>query len=108
MAKRNDKSKQKSLAKERIIRLFEVADDFFKKSPPLPNNCIQHARKISMKYRIRIPKPYNRKFCRKCYNLLVPGVNMTARIYRGKIIITCKTCGNIRRYPLSEKKLNEK
>ncbi|MBN2733943.1 MAG: ribonuclease P [Methanomicrobiaceae archaeon] len=104
MAKRNDKSKQKALAKERIICLFETADEFLKTHPSFSINCIKHAKKISMRYRIRIPKPYNRKYCRKCSSYLIPGYNMKIRVHRGKVIATCKACGNIRRYPISERK----
>ncbi|MDD3407416.1 MAG: ribonuclease P [Methanomicrobium sp.] len=107
MAKKNDKSKQKALAKERIICLFDVAGRFFKTDSSLSQNCIMHARIISMRYRIRIPKPYNKRYCRKCYSLLVPGTNVRTRIQRGKVIVTCKTCGNIRRYPITEKKTDD-
>jgi len=103
MAKRNDKSKHKALAKERIIRLFEIADSFLKKYPSFSTNCIKHAKKISMRYRIRIPKPYNRRYCRKCCSYLIPGYNMKTRVHRRKVIVTCEVCGNIRRYPISEK-----
>ncbi|MBP2132856.1 ribonuclease P protein subunit RPR2 [Methanomicrobium sp. W14] len=104
MAKKNDKSGQRILARERIVCLFESAFEFYEDNPLLSKKCILHARKISMRYRVKIPKPYNRRYCRKCFSCFIPGVNMTTRINRGKVVVTCKSCGNIRRYPVKEKK----
>ncbi|MBP5475979.1 MAG: hypothetical protein J6X83_07040, partial [Methanomicrobium sp.] len=68
MARRNDRAKQRSLAEERINRLFELA---IRHAGTEGNSvtgaadatfcatCVKHARTLAMKYRIRIKKPYN-------------------------------------------------
>ena len=104
MAKRNDRSKQRSLAQERINRLFELAREHSGEDGSFSATCIKHARVLAMKYRIRIKKPYSRYFCRKCNSYLIPGRNAKTRIYRNRVIVTCETCGAIRRYPLPERK----
>ncbi len=110
MARRNDRSKQRSLAEERINRLFELAMEHAGTEGTdgaFCTTCVKHARTLAMKYRIRIKKPYNRYFCRKCNSFFMPGRNVKTRIYRNKVIVTCENCGAIRRYPLPERKNNE-
>ena len=119
MARRNDRVKQRSLAEERINRLFELAIEHAGNAGAEGNGatdgadgtfcatCVKHARTLAMKYRIRIKKPYNRYFCRKCNSFFMPGRNVKTRIYRNKVIVTCKNCGATRRYPLPERKNNE-
>ncbi|WOF15768.1 ribonuclease P [Methanoplanus sp. FWC-SCC4] len=104
MARKKDKTQQREIARERIARLFYMAKIFYKDNPSLSDNCVKHARVISMKHRIRIPKPYNRQYCRNCYRFLVPGDNLKVRIHRKKVIMTCSKCGYMRRYPILEKK----
>ncbi|MBQ3719340.1 MAG: hypothetical protein II893_08150 [Methanomicrobium sp.] len=122
MARRNDRSKQRSLAEERINRLFELAMEHAGTENAggkdaeygtdvtdgtFGTTCVKHARTLAMKYRIRIKKPYNRYFCRKCNSFFMPGRNVKTRIYRNKVIVTCENCGAIRRYPLPERKNND-
>ncbi len=104
MAKRNDRSRQRSLAEDRVKRLFELAEEHAGTDYSFSVTCIKHARVLAMKYRIRIPKPYKRYFCRKCNSFFLPGQNVKTRIYRNKVIVTCENCGAIRRYPLLERK----
>jgi len=42
-------------------------------------------------------------YCKKCKNILFPGVNMIVRVRRSRekhIIIRCKICGGVKRIPL--------
>ncbi len=92
---------QQDLGLERIKILFDRADFEFKKHPEHSHRYVQLARKIAMRYNIRMPKSLKRKFCKKCYSYLVPGVNCRVRINKAKqaLTITCLECGNIMRYP---------
>lgn len=101
MLKRRSKKWQHELGLERIKILFDRADFEFKKHPERSHRYIQLARKIAMRYNIRMPKYLKRKFCKKCYRYLVPGVNCRVRTNKAKqvVAITCLKCGNVTRYP---------
>ncbi|MCD6591223.1 MAG: ribonuclease P [Candidatus Aenigmarchaeota archaeon] len=108
--RRKKPAKWLRIAKERIKILFTIAENEFDKHPERSKRYIQLAKKIAMRYNIRIPKPLKRKFCKKCFSLLKPG--KTARIRTSKdkqsVIITCLMCGHVKRYPyIREKKENK-
>lgn len=92
---------QKLIAKERIKILFKLADRVFKKHPERSNRYVELARKIGMRYNIRLPKEYKRKFCKRCYKYIVPGINCMVRTNskQRSVIIKCLECGNIMRLP---------
>lgn len=98
---KRQKSKQQELGLERIKILFDRAGFEFKKHPERSHRYIQLARKIAMRYNIRMPKCLKRKFCKKCYRYLVPGVNCMVRINKTKKVstVTCLECRNVMRYP---------
>jgi|TARA_Y100000310_G_scaffold281258_1_gene301608 ribonuclease P protein subunit RPR2 len=87
----------KKVAKERILELFKQAKLKFKGNKSLANRYVGLARKIAMKYRLSIPKDLRRKFCKKCYKYLVPGVNCRIRIQKGKRVLLCMECKYISR-----------
>ena len=66
----------------------------------LANRYVQIARKISMKYLVKIPKEHKRKFCKHCYSYLLPGLNSRVRTNNSKIVVYCKNCNKYTRIPL--------
>lgn len=92
-----DKKQEKIIAKERINELFNKADEIF--PDKLANRYVSLARKIAMKFNVRLTK-YKRKFCKHCYNYLRSGVNSKTRIHKSKIIIYCENCKKYTRIPL--------
>ncbi|MFH1978226.1 MAG: ribonuclease P protein component 4 [Candidatus Aenigmatarchaeota archaeon] len=91
----------KPISKERIIKLFELAEKEYGKSPKRADRYVALARKIAMRYNIRIQPIYKKRFCKKCYSYLVSGDNCTIRTnsVQKAVIITCKKCGFISRHP---------
>jgi len=87
---------QKKIAKERIEKLFSMAE-----GSPRADRYVEMARKIAMRYNIRIPPRLKRKFCSKCYKFLTPN-NSTVRTSRKEkaVIVKCLNCGAVMRYPL--------
>ena len=53
--RKKQKDWAKDMAYQRIIRLFELARTEFKKHPGHSNRYVQLARKIGMRYRVRMP-----------------------------------------------------
>jgi len=86
------------LAHERISTLFEHAAEIFNEYPEISRRNITSARKIAMKYRLRLTKEQKMSFCKSCNTYLKKGVNSTVRLQHGKIVLTCKECGFIRRF----------
>ncbi len=94
------------IAKERIEILFDMAEkQALKGRQDRANRYVQLARKIGMRYNVRIPREYRMRYCRKCDSFLLPGENAKYRLNNGKISVTCLNCGHIYRHPhLREKK----
>lgn len=96
------KDKQKEIAKERVMTLFEQAETMFPKRKDLANRYVGLARKISMKVRMRIPSELKRRFCKHCYKYLKPGINARIRTRAGKVIISCLECNKFMRIPVKK------
>lgn len=108
LVRKQKKQKQAQIAKERIERLFQLADKSFNKNPELSNRYVQLARKISMRTNTRLPKKLKRKFCKHCGRYLVPGKNCRIRTKQGKLVCTCLECNRSARMPyLKEKKISK-
>lgn len=84
----------KKTARERINALFLKAAEIFKESPRLADRYVEIARKISMKYKVRIPPKLRRRFCKNCHKYLFPSVNCRIRISKNNVICYCFNCKN--------------
>lgn len=92
-------SEQTRIALERINRLFEEAAEAFNKDRALSNRYVCLARRISMKYKIRIPSALKRRFCRHCHHYLVPGKNCAIRLKNHAIVCYCQDCKETSYFP---------
>ncbi|MBD3204468.1 ribonuclease P [Candidatus Woesearchaeota archaeon] len=91
------------IAKDHIKTLFSEAQKMYEKYPELSHEYVKKARKIAMKFRIRLPKKYKRRFCRHCYHYLVPGKNARIRITKSKVVYFCRDCKKFMRFPLKNR-----
>ena len=94
----------REIALERITELFRQAEMRFKKSPELSDRYVELAKKIAMKYKVKIPRVLKRRFCKSCFKYLVPGVNCRVRLTQKKIVYYCSNCRKFMRIPY--KKIN--
>ena len=64
-------------------------------SGALAKRYVRLARKISSRYRVKIPRKAGSYICRGCNSLLMPGVNARVRLASSKryIIYKCGDCG---------------
>ena len=98
-----NKKYQKSIAKNRIIKLFNLAEKkALSGNLNLANRYIEIARRISMRNLVRIPNKFKRRFCKHCYCYLLPNTNCRIRLHNKKIIIYCKNCNSFTRIPLKK------
>lgn len=102
MAKRTYKKKpsnQLKIANERIKELFRQADEVFDEDESLADRYVEIARKLSMRYKTRMPSELKKRFCKNCYCFLVPGRNCRIRTHEGKVVYYCMKCRNVMRFP---------
>ncbi len=87
------KREEKAIARERIERLYELAE----KNESYSKKYLERARKISMRYLVPIPRELKRRTCKNCFALLRPGKNCSVRISDKWVVIECE-CGEVKRY----------
>jgi ribonuclease P protein subunit RPR2 len=85
---------QVKIAKERIDILFDEASKTREKD--LQNRYVEIARKIGMRYNVKLPGKYQRKFCRYCFAYF--GTDVKRRVKDGRLVITCLDCKKINRF----------
>jgi len=98
---------QQKIALERIGILFALAAREFGRHPERSDRYAGLARKIGMRYNVRIPKELRMRFCRYCLSYLVPGRNCTVRTNSRlrSVEVKCHKCGRITRFPYLREKL---
>ncbi|NJE09539.1 ribonuclease P protein component 4 [Thermococcus sp. MAR1] len=100
--RQREQREKRKIARERIETLFTLAERVFPYEPELANRYVEIALAVQQKARIRMPRKWKRRYCKKCHSFLVPGVNARVRL-RDKpyphVVIKCLNCGHIMRYP---------
>jgi ribonuclease P protein subunit RPR2 len=93
----------KEIARERIEILVKSA--LKERDETLAARQAQQAKKIAMRFRVRLPYEARQLFCKKCKAFIVPGRSARVRIGRAKtraVKITCLRCGHTYRRILPE------
>lgn len=95
---------QQKIARERIQILFSLAEKEFKKRPGRSKRYIELARKIGLRYNVRLSKETKRKFCKKCNSLLIPGLTEQVRMdsKNRNVVRRCLKCCKIYRIPIKK------
>ncbi len=97
--RKKQKDWAKDMAFQRIERLFELAEQEFKTYPERSNRYVQLARRLSMRYRVRMPQELKRRVCKHCHAYLVQGASARTRLQGTHITTTCLSCGKQMRLP---------
>ncbi len=91
---------ERRIALERMRILFVQAEkEAVLHRPARARRYVELARRIGMRYNVRMPPEFKRRFCKACLAYLVPGVNARFRVGRGRLVVTCTACGEIQRLP---------
>jgi RNase P subunit RPR2 len=84
-----------------LVRLLtESAVSLSHKDLKLAKEQAALARKVKLRFNVRLDPSLRRFTCRGCKSLLVPGVNARVRLGHGKptiVRITCSECGHVNR-----------
>ena len=97
---------QQDIARERIARLFSLAEKDFSVHPERSHRYVSLARKTAMRYNVRFPPELKSRYCRKCYKYLKPSINCRVRTSARQraVVITCLECGHVMRHPYRREK----
>lgn len=87
-------------AREHVDELFIEAASVFDDDPQLSKRYVTLAIKTAMKHKISFDRNKKLSFCKQCNAYLKKGVNSTIRVHDGRMILTCKECGFVRRFVL--------
>jgi ribonuclease P protein subunit RPR2 len=91
---------ERRIALERISILFELAEkEAVAGDASRARRYVDLSRRLGMRYNVRMPVRFRRRYCRKCLAYLVPSVNARIRVGRGRLTITCLSCGLVERFP---------
>lgn len=86
------KGQQKKLALDEIDTLFRQAEEAFNEKPEMADKYAKKARRIAMKYKVKLPLKYKRSICKNCHAFLVPGKNLRVRTHKGHVVYYCLNC----------------
>ncbi|MFC1742093.1 ribonuclease P protein component 4 [Nanoarchaeota archaeon] len=92
------------IAKQHIEKLLTQAKNVQKDNTSLANRYVTLARKIAMKFKIRMTSEQKRLFCPHCYRFLTPSKNLRVRIHEHRIIYYCLDCKKFWRKPIKKGK----
>jgi ribonuclease P protein subunit RPR2 len=88
-------------AQGRIADLFALAEvESRRPTSPYPDRYVGLARRIGMRYNVRVPREYRSRYCRQCSAHWVEGRTVRTRLRRGRRVESCLLCGAVRRVPL--------
>ena len=90
----------KGVVLERIRLLFSFAEKEAKNKPEKSRRYISLARRLATRFRLRLPKEFKRRFCKKCNTYWIPGFNVKVRLKPAekRIIYACE-CGAKSTFP---------
>ncbi|HKT21598.1 MAG TPA: RNase P subunit [Nitrososphaerales archaeon] len=92
--------KPKESAASLVRLLTESAVALSHTDPATAKQQAALARKVKLKFNVRLDPSLRRYTCRGCKGLLVPGVNARVRLGHGRttiIRVTCLDCGHVNR-----------
>ena len=98
------KNSKKQIALKRMEILFNNAILNAKNNPSLAQKQAEIAKKISMKFKIKMPFEISSSFCKKCKKFIPPGIASKIRLGSKpkSIRITCSYCNQTYRKIISQ------
>jgi len=86
------------IARERVSDLFALAErEAGNNHPEFADRYVVLARKIGMRYNVRLLREYGELYCRSCSAFWVEGRTVRTRLRNGLRVRTCLRCGRSRR-----------
>jgi len=86
------KGQQKKLALDEISSILNKAKTVFDEKPDLAHKYAKKARRVALKYKVKLPLNIKRRICKNCHSFLVPGKNLRVRTRKGHVVYYCLEC----------------
>lgn len=86
------RKEQQRQAFSEITLILSKASEAFEKKPELSHKYAKKARRMSLKYKLKLPLNIRRRICKNCFSFLVPGKNLRVRTTRGHVTYYCLEC----------------
>jgi ribonuclease P protein subunit RPR2 len=82
------------IARERVSDLFALAEkEATDGHRDLANRYVVLARRVGMRYNVRLLPEYRELYCRGCSTFWVEGLSVRTRLRGGRRVRTCLSCG---------------
>lgn len=96
---RGRKVRLRDSARQRVDILLANSVNYAHRDIVIASRQAEIARRICLKYNLRLPYDQRRLFCRGCKQLILPGINSRVRIHNHpkSLSTTCMRCGHISR-----------
>lgn len=100
VAVRRKKGQERRIAAERIEQLFTLAEqEAHRANLARADRYVGLARRIGMRYNVRLPSQFKRRICKECHAYLLPPTTARVRIGGSHVVTTCLKCGAVMRFP---------
>jgi RNase P subunit RPR2 len=97
--RKSERLKKKAMFSEAIKYLLQQGINLRTKNQELSREYFQSARKLGMRGRFHLPKPYRLLFCHLCFNPLnVDGMKIRLNSKKKQIHYQCLECGHEYRF----------
>ena len=91
------RKEQQRQALSEITDILSKAKEVFDKNPDLSHKYAKKARRMALKYKLKLPLILKRRICKSCHAFLVPGKNLRVRTTRGHVTYYCLECRHFMR-----------
>ena len=105
-----EKKKIQKIARERMERLFQLAEENAMEHPERARRYVELARKIGQRYNVPTPAEWKYRFCKRCNSFWIPGETVIVRVKpepQPHVEYICLVCGARRRKPYLREKKNQ-
>ena len=90
----------KGVVLERMGILLSLAEKIARENPSRAKRYVSLARRLGTRFRMRVPKEWKARFCKKCNAFWVPGFNVKVRLSaRDKRAVYACACGARKGFP---------
>jgi len=97
---RRKKGQERRIAGERIEALFALAEEeALRANFARADRYVELARRIGMRYNVRLSSAFKRRVCKGCHAYLLPPKTARVRIGDSRVVTTCLKCGTVMRFP---------
>ena len=94
---------QQKQALNEIAAILNKAREVFDTKPDLAHKYAKKARRIALKYKLKLQPNLRRRICKNCFSFLVPGKNLRVRTTRGHVTYYCLECRKFMRFGYKKK-----